>query len=208
MKFKESDSCLLVIDVQLDFCPGGALSVDQGDHVVEPINKLMKNFSNVVLTQDWHPESHSSFASSHQGSKPFSEMQLPYGAQTLWPDHCIQNSRGAEFHPELNTAYAQSIIRKGFRHEVDSYSAFFENDGQTVTGLQGWLSSKQIKSVYLAGLATDFCVAYSALDAVRLGFDTTVILSACRAINLEGSLDRQLTNMQHAGVTLLEKILE
>ena len=208
MKLQNSDSCLLVIDVQQDFCPGGALAVAQGDHVVQPLNKIIEIFSNVVLTQDWHPKAHSSFSSSHPGSKPFSEIQMPYGAQTLWPDHCVQNSHGAEFHPELNTASAQSIIRKGFRHEIDSYSAFFENDGETVTGLEGWLISKQIKNVYLAGLATDYCVAYSAIDAARLGFNTTVILSACQAIDLDGSLDRQLTKMRQAGVTLVENFPE
>ena len=208
MKSQNSDSCLLVIDVQKDFCPGGALAVAQGDHVVQPLNKIIEIFSNVVLTQDWHPKAHSSFSSSHPGSKPFSEIQMPYGAQTLWPDHCVQNSHGAEFHPELNTASAQSIIRKGFRHEIDSYSAFFENDGETVTGLEGWLISKQIKNVYLAGLATDYCVAYSAIDAARLGFNTTVILSACQAIDLDGSLDRQLTKMRQAGVTLVENFPE
>ena len=208
MKSQNSDSCLLVIDVQQDFCPGGALAVAQGDHVVQPLNKIIEIFSNVVLTQDWHPKAHSSFSSSHPGSKPFSEIQMPYGAQTLWPDHCVQNSHGAEFHPELNTASAQSIIRKGFRHEIDSYSAFFENDGETVTGLEGWLISKQIKNVYLAGLATDYCVAYSAIDAARLGFNTTVILSACQAIDLDGSLDRQLTKMRQAGVTLVENFPE
>ena len=208
MKLQNSDSCLLVIDVQRDFCPGGALAIAQGDHIVKPLNQIMGIFSNVVLTQDWHPKGHSSFSSSHPGSQPFEEMQMPYGAQTLWPDHCIQNSQGAEFHPELNTDSAQTIIRKGFRHEIDSYSAFFENDGETVTGLQGWLASKQIKHVYLAGLATDYCVAYSAIDAARLGFKTTVILSACRAIDLDGSLDRQLIKMRQAGVTLVENLSE
>ena len=171
----ESNSCLLVIDVQNDFCPGGALAVMHGDQVVQPINKLIGSFSNVVFTQDWHPASHSSFASSHKGKPPFSSVKMPYGDQTLWPDHCIQNSPGAAFHPELNTAPAQTIIRKGYRHEIDSYSAFFENDGNTPTGLEGWLATKQIKNIYLAGLATDYCVAYSALDAARLGFTLSLI---------------------------------
>lgn len=208
MKLEKSNSCLLVIDVQQDFCPGGALAVTQGDHVVKPINNIIESFSNVVLTQDWHPKAHSSFSSSHQGTEPFSEVEMPYGIQTLWPDHCVQNSSGAEFHPELNTASAQTIIRKGFRHEIDSYSAFFENDGETVTGLEGWLVSKQIKDLYLAGLATDYCVAYSALDAARLGFNAAVILPACRAIDLDGSLNRQLTKMHKAGITLLENFPE
>ena len=200
----ESNSCLLVIDVQNDFCPGGALAVMHGDQVVQPINKLIGSFSNVVFTQDWHPASHSSFASSHKGKHPFSSVKMPYGDQTLWPDHCIQNSPGAAFHPELNTAPAQTIIRKGYRHEIDSYSAFFENDGNTPTGLEGWLATKQIKNIFLAGLATDYCVAYSALDAARLGFTVTVILSACRAIDLDGSLALQLAKMKNAGIILVE----
>ena len=205
---RDDNACLLVIDVQLDFCPGGALAVDQGDQVVLPINGLLNLFNNVVLTQDWHPVAHSSFASSHDGSKPFSSIQMPYGEQTLWPDHCIQNSFGAEFHSDLNTSAAQAIIRKGYRREIDSYSAFFENDGKTKTGLQGWLATKEISSVYLAGLATDYCVAYSALDAARLGFDVNVILPACRGIDLDGSLNLQLDKMLQAGVTLLEKLPE
>ena len=205
---RDDNACLLVIDVQLDFCPGGALAVDQGDQVVLPINGLLNLFNNIVLTQDWHPVAHSSFASSHDGSEPFSSIQMPYGEQTLWPDHCIQNSFGAEFHSDLNTSAAQAIIRKGYRREIDSYSAFFENDGKTKTGLQGWLATKEISSVYLAGLATDYCVAYSALDAARLGFDVNVILPACRGIDLDGSLNLQLDKMLQAGVTLLEKLPE
>ena len=204
----DDNACLLVIDVQLDFCPGGALAVEQGDQVVPPINGLLTLFDNIVLTQDWHPAGHSSFASSYDGSQPFSSIQMPYGAQTLWPDHCIQNSSGAEFHPDLNTSAAQAIIRKGYRREIDSYSAFFENDGETKTGLQGWLTTKQISSVYLAGLATDYCVAYSALDAAGLGFDVTVLLPACRGIDLDGSLSLQLDKMLQAGITLLEKLPE
>ena len=204
----DDNACLLVIDVQLDFCPGGALAVEQGDQVVPPINGLLTLFDNIVLTQDWHPAGHSSFASSYDGSQPFSSIQMPYGAQTLWPDHCIQNSSGAEFHPDLNTSAAQAIIRKGYRREIDSYSAFFENDGKTKTGLQGWLATKQISSVYLAGLATDYCVAYSALDAAGLGFDVTVLLPACRGIDLDGSLSLQLDKMLQAGITLLEKLPE
>ena len=204
----DDNACLLVIDVQLDFCPGGALAVEQGDQVVPPINGLLTLFNNSVLTQDWHPAGHSSFASSHDGSQPFSSIQMPYGPQTLWPDHCIQNSSGAEFHPDLNTSAAQAIIRKGYRREIDSYSAFFENDGKTKTGLQGWLATKQISSVYLAGLATDYCVAYSALDAAGLGFDVTVLLPACREIDLDGSLSLQLDKMLQAGITLLEKLPE
>ena len=204
----DDNACLLVIDVQLDFCPGGALAVEQGDQVVPPINGLLTLFDNIVLTQDWHPAGHSSFASSYDGSQPFSSIQMPYGAQTLWPDHCIQNSSGAEFHTDLNTSAAQAIIRKGYRREIDSYSAFFENDGETKTGLQGWLTTKQISSVYLAGLATDYCVAYSALDAARLGFDVNVLLPACRGIDLDGSLSLQLDKMLQAGITLFEKLPE
>ena len=204
----DNNACLLVIDVQLDFCPGGALAVEQGDQVVAPINGLLTLFDNIVLTQDWHPAGHSSFASSHNGSEPFSSIQMPYGEQTLWPDHCIQNSSGATFHPDLNTSVAQAIIRKGYRRGIDSYSAFFENDGKTKTGLQGLLATKQISSVYLAGLATDYCVAYSALDAARLGFDVNVLLPACRGIDLDGSLSLQLDKMLEAGITLLEKLPE
>ncbi len=204
----DDNACLLVIDVQLDFCPGGALAVEQGDQVVAPINGILTLFDNIVLTQDWHPAGHSSFASSHNGSEPFSSIQMPYGEQTLWPDHCIQNSSGAEFHPDLNTSAAQAIIRKGYRRGIDSYSAFFENDGKTKTGLQGLLATKQISSVYLAGLATDYCVAYSAFDAARLGFDVNVILPACRGIDLDGSLGLQLDKMLKAGITLLEKLPE
>ena len=205
---RDDSACLLIIDVQLDFCPGGALAVEQGDQVVPPINELLNYFNNVVLTQDWHPVAHSSFASSHDGNQPFSSIQMHYGEQTLWPDHCVQNSSGAEFHSDLNTNAAQAIIRKGYRREIDSYSAFFENDGKTKTGLQGWLTTKQISSIYLAGLATDYCVAYSALDAARLGFDVNVILPACRAIDLNGSLSLQLDKMLEAGVTLLQKLPE
>jgi len=204
----DDNACLLVIDVQLDFCPGGALAVEQGDQVVPPINGLLTLFNNIVLTQDWHPAGHFSFASSHGGSQPFSSIQMPYGDQTLWPDHCIQNSSGAEFHPDLNTSAAQAIIRKGHRREIDGYSAFFENDSKTKTGLQGWLATKQISSVYFAGLATDYCVAYSALDAARLGLDVNVLLPACRGIDLDGSLSLQLDKMLQANITLLEKLPE
>ncbi len=207
-RIKQENVCLLVIDVQLDFCPSGALAVEQGDQVVHPINALMELFDNIVLTQDWHPAGHSSFASSHEGYEPFSSIEMPYGEQILWPDHCIQNSPGAEFHLDLNIGAAQKIIRKGHRHDIDSYSAFFENDGRTKTGLQDWLGAKQINSLYLVGLATDYCVAYSALDAAKLGLDVNVILPACRAIDLEGSLNHQMHKMADAGVSLLEKFPE
>ena len=194
---------LIVIDVQNDFCPGGALAVEGGDQIVLPINALMQDFSTIVLTQDWHPDDHSSFASQHSGKNPFETTQMPYGTQTLWPDHCIIGSPGAEFHPELNLTDPQMIIRKGFRRAIDSYSAFFENDRETPTGLQGYLQTRGVTDVTLVGLATDFCVAYSALDAARLGFATTVQTSLCRAIDLGGSLAAAETQMAEAGVTLV-----
>jgi len=201
MKHGTHDS-LVVIDVQNDFCPGGALAVADGDAVVTEINRILRDFPVRVLTQDWHPVGHSSFASSHAGAAPFETVQMPYGAQVLWPDHCVQGSDGAEFHEGLHTEPAQMVIRKGFRSEIDSYSAFFENDKTTPTGLEGYLRGREVSRVTLAGLATDYCVAWSAIDAVRLGFETRVKLSACRAIDLDGSLERALAEMQAAGVTL------
>lgn len=192
---------LIVIDLQNDFCPGGALAVAGGDEIVAPINALMDQFSVVVLTQDWHPKGHSSFASSHKGAAPFSTAQMPYGEQTLWPDHCIQGSEGAAFHPALRTD-ADLILRKGMNPAIDSYSAFFENDRTTPTGLEGYLRTRGITSLTLAGLATDFCVAYSAIDAARLGFAVTVRADLCRAIDLGGSLAAMTTRMLAAGVRL------
>ncbi len=192
---------LIVIDLQNDFCPGGALAVAGGDEIVAPINALMDQFSVVVLTQDWHPKGHSSFASSHKGAAPFSTAQMPYGDQTLWPDHCIQGSEGAAFHPALRTD-ADLILRKGMNPAIDSYSAFFENDRTTPTGLEGYLRTRGITSLTLAGLATDFCVAYSAIDAARLGFAVTVRADLCRAIDLGGSLAAMTTRMLAAGVRL------
>lgn len=197
-----ADSALIVIDVQNDFCPGGSLAVAGGDEVVPVINGLSEQFEHVILTQDWHPHHHSSFASSHPGRQPFETVGMPYGDQTLWPDHCIQGSGGAAFHPSLDRARAELIIRKGFRTAIDSYSAFFENDHKTPTGLGGYLRERGITAITLAGLATDFCVAYSALDAVAQGFATTVRLDGCRAIDLGGSLDAMLGRMKQAGVTL------
>jgi nicotinamidase/pyrazinamidase len=194
---------LIVIDVQNDFCPGGALAVAGGDEVVPVINALEPEFEHVVLTQDWHPHHHSSFASSHPGKEPFQTIQMPYGEQTLWPDHCIQGSGGAAFHPHLNRTKSELIIRKGFRTAIDSYSAFFENDHTTPTGLAGYLGERGIREITLVGLATDFCVAFSALDAARLGFSTTVRLDACRAIDLDGSLETMLGKMRDAGVKLV-----
>jgi nicotinamidase/pyrazinamidase len=197
-----SEEALVVIDVQNDFCPGGALAVSDGHAIVPVVNALIAAFDHVVLTQDWHPETHSSFASRHSGRAPFETVTAHYGEQTLWPDHCVQGSAGADFHPALDRTKAQLILRKGFRHSIDSYSAFFENDRTTPTGLAGYLRERGIGRLTLAGLATDFCVAYSALDAARLGFDVTVRLDACRAIDLGGSLETMLGRMSEAGVAL------
>lgn len=193
---------LIVIDVQNDFCPGGALAVAGGDEVVAPINALMADFATIVLTQDWHPAEHASFAANHPGAAPFSLTQMPYGPQVLWPAHCVQGTGGAAFHPALRTDAAQLVIRKGFRPAIDSYSAFFENDRATPTGLDGYLRSRGITQLTLAGLATDYCVAYSALDAVRLGYGVTVQQDACRAIDLDGSLAQALAQMRASGVVL------
>ncbi len=192
---------LIVIDLQNDFCPGGALAVAGGDEIVAPINALMDRFPVVVLTQDWHPKGHSSFASSHAGAAPFSTVQMPYGEQTLWPDHCVQGTEGAAFHPALRTD-ADLILRKGMNPAIDSYSAFFENDRTTPTGLEGYLRTRGITMLTLAGLATDFCVTYSAIDAARLGFAVTVRTDLCRAIDLGGSLAAMTAQMLEAGVTL------
>jgi nicotinamidase/pyrazinamidase len=198
----ESDA-LLVIDVQNDFCPGGALAVPDGAAVVPVINRLADAFAHVLLTQDWHTPGHSSFASSHPGQQPFASIVLPYGAQTLWPDHCVQGTPGADFHPGLARDRAELVLRKGFRRAVDSYSAFYENDHRTATGLAGYLRERGIGRVFLAGLATDFCVQYSALDAVRAGLRAIVIEDACRAIDLAGSLAAAKQAMADAGVDLL-----
>jgi nicotinamidase/pyrazinamidase len=197
-----AQSALIVIDVQNDFCPGGALAVERGDEVVAPVNRLIGKAEHVILTQDWHPAHHSSFASTHRGKQPFTTIAMDYGEQTLWPDHCVQGSSGAEFHPRLEWTRAELVVRKGFRRAIDSYSAFFENDHQTPTGLSGYLKERGIGTVTLAGLATDYCVAYSALDAAKLGLDVTVIMSACRAIDLAGSLAVMTAKMTEAGVTL------
>ncbi len=194
---------LVVIDVQNDFCPGGALAVAGGDEIVPIVNGLIQSFDHVVLTQDWHPAGHSSFASSHPGREPFETIAMPYGPQTLWPDHCVQGTQGALFHPDLVWTKAELVIRKGFRTEIDSYSAFYENDHATPTGLGGYLRERGISKVTMVGLATDFCVAFSALDARRLGFDVTVRLDACRAIDLGGSLAAMTARMKEAGVTLI-----
>ena len=193
---------LVVIDPQNDFCPGGALAVAAGDSIMQPINEMMDAFDLVVLTQDWHPQGHSSFASSHDGAAPFTLTEMSYGPQVLWPDHCIQGSDGAAFHPALNTVRADAVIRKGTNPAVDSYSAFFENDRATVTGLAGLLRDRGCGDITMVGLATDYCVAWSALDGVANGFRVEVRLPACRAIDLDGSLDKALAEMRAAGVAL------
>ena len=194
---------LIVVDLQIDFCPGGALAVEGGDDIVPLVNDLVQSFQHVILTQDWHPAHHSSFASSHPGRAPFETIDMPYGPQTLWPDHCIQGSGGAAFHPNFNRTRAELIIRKGFRKSIDSYSAFFENDHATATGLAGYLRERGLSSLTLVGLATDFCVAYSALDAVKEGFKATVRLDACRGIDIGGSMEAMLDRMRVAGVALI-----
>lgn len=191
---------LLIIDVQNDFCPGGALAVPDGDAVVPLINRLATGFAHVLLTQDWHPAGHESFASAHAGRRPFETIDVAYGAQTLWPDHCVQETPGAAFHPALETTRAELIVRKGFRRSIDSYSAFYENDHETPTGLAGYLRERGFTRLFLAGLATDFCVHFSAVDAARAGFDAVVIEDACRAIDLEGSLAAARAAMDAAGV--------
>ncbi|MCJ7875034.1 bifunctional nicotinamidase/pyrazinamidase [Phaeobacter sp. J2-8] len=193
---------LIVIDVQNDFCPGGALAVAEGDKIVAPINALMPDFDAVILTQDWHPAGHSSFATSHPGQSPFSVVDMPYGPQVLWPEHCIQGTIGAELDAGLHSDRADLIIRKGFRPAIDSYSAFFENDHDTPTGLEGYLRNRDISELTMVGLALDFCVAFSAVDAAKLGFHVTVLRDYCRAIDLDGSLAGAETNMRDAGVSL------
>ena len=193
-------NALIVIDVQNDFCPGGALAVPEGDQIVAGINALMPEFDAVILTQDWHPAGHSSFASSHSGKGPYETVEMAYGTQVLWPDHCVQGSGGAEFHKDLDTTRADMIIRKGYNPAIDSYSAFFENDQTTPTGLEGYLRTRGITDLTLVGLALDFCVAFSAMDARRLGFSVKVELAACRAIDLDGSLATQMENMRQRGV--------
>ncbi|NWB50319.1 bifunctional nicotinamidase/pyrazinamidase [Pseudomonas gingeri] len=197
---------LVVIDMQNDFIPGGQLAVQGGDEIVPLINRLGARFRNVVVAQDWHPAGHVSFASSHPGKAPFDSVQLPYGAQTLWPDHCVQGSHGAQLHADLDLPHAQLIVRKGFNRDIDSYSAFVEADRRTPTGLSGYLKERGIDTVYLVGLALDYCVAWSALDARTAGFDTVLIVDACRAIDLDGSLQRALGEMEAAGVKLIDSM--
>ena len=196
-------TALLVIDVQNDFCPAGALEVAGGNEIIPYINKEMALHDCVVLTQDWHPKGHSSFASSHEGKNPLDLITMPYGEQVLWPDHCLQGSIGADFHPELNIKQANAIIRKGSNPLIDSYSAFFENDRKTPTGLDGYFKSLEIDNINLVGLATDFCVNYSAQDAANLGYKVSVLEKMCRAIDLNGSLAAAKSEMQDCGVEFI-----
>ena len=196
------NSVLLVIDVQNDFCPGGFLAVNGGDEIVPLINKLASEYAHVVLTQDWHPAAHSSFASQHKGAAPFIQIEMSYGPQTLWPDHCIIGSSGAEFHKGLNLPQAELIIRKGFRKAVDSYSAFFENDHKTTTGLSGYLKERGFSHITCVGLAFDYCVRYSAEDAVNLGFHVEVIEAATRAIDLGGTAAATKKSFAERGIAL------
>lgn len=195
-----ADDALIVVDLQNDFCPGGALAVPEGDRIVAMANRLAARFRHVVLTQDWHPPGHLSFASSHPGRRPFETVAMPYGTQVLWPDHCIQGTAGAAFHRDIDSDAAELIIRKGFRRAIDSYSAFFENDRTTATGLAGYLRERGFRRVFLCGLALDFCVRYSAEDAVRSGFGAIVIEDACRAIDTGGSLADAAASFDARGI--------
>ena len=200
-----SSDVLLVTDVQNDFCPGGALAVADGDAVIKPIHRAAQHFQHIILTQDWHTSDHNSFASAHPGKKPFEQIELSYGPQTLWPDHCVQGTRGADFHPALQLTRAELILRKGFRRAIDSYSAFFENDRTTATGLAGYMRERSLNRVFLTGLAYDYCVGYSALDARRLGLAAIILRDACRAIDLNGSvavIEREFTA---TGVVLMNR---
>ncbi len=194
------EGVLIIVDVQNDFCPGGALAVPGGDEIIPIVNGLAARFRNVVLTQDWHPRGHSSFASSHPGTKPFDTIAAPYGPQVLWPDHCVQDTTGAAFHPALRAPHAALVLRKGFRRAIDSYSAFYENDRKTPTGLTGYLRERGLTRLFLAGLAFDFCVRYSAEDARREGFDAFVIEDACRGIDIAGSVAATRTSLNALGV--------
>lgn len=196
----QKTSAFIVIDIQNDFCPEGALGVAGGDTIIAGINQEIERFDHVILTQDWHPADHSSFASQHQDRSPYEMITMPYGKQTLWPDHCVQGTHGAEFHKDLQWTKAELVIRKGYRKTIDSYSAFFENDHMTPTGLGGYLKERGIKNITLAGLATDFCVAYSALDAAAQGFNVTVLTDLSRAIDIDGSLQTMMKQMRNAGV--------
>ena len=191
---------LLIVDVQNDFCRGGALALPEGDAIVPVVNRLAHSFTHVILTQDWHPPGHTSFASSHPGKRPFDTIEASYGTQILWPDHCVQGTSGAAFHPQLDVPHAELVLRKGFRKSIDSYSAFCENDRRTATGLAGYLRERGFQRITLCGLATDFCVAFSAIDGRGAGFDVAVVTTACRGTDNDGSVDRALRSMVDAGV--------
>jgi len=195
---------LIIVDVQNDFCPGGGLEVAEGDQVVPLANRLAPRFRTVVLTQDWHPADHLSFASNHEDARPFEQVEVDYGQQILWPDHCVQGTRGAEFHPDLDTGVAELIIRKGFRKDIDSYSAFRENDGRTRTGLDGFLKEVGIERVFLLGLAYDVCVRYSAEDAAEAGYDTFVIEDACRAVGMDGAVEATEKSFAERGIRRIQ----
>ncbi|HLR25008.1 MAG TPA: bifunctional nicotinamidase/pyrazinamidase [Fodinibius sp.] len=202
-------NALLVVDVQNDFCPNGALGVPGGDQIVPVVNKLADRFGIVILTQDWHPSAHSSFASSHSAKEAYETIDMPYGTQVLWPDHCVQDSKGSDFHPDLLTSKSQLIIRKGFRKDIDSYSAFFENDNTTPTGLTGYLRDRRVNTLYVVGLATDFCVRWSVLDGMKEGFEMHVVEDAVKGIDLDGSVEEAWKEMLDAGAqkTSSEKLL-
>ena len=200
----DTHDVLIVIDVQNDFCPGGALAVTDGDAVIDVILRIAPRFEHVILTQDWHPANHTSFASSHAGKKPYDQIELSYGPQTLWPNHCVQGTKGAEFHPASGLPAAELVLRKGLDARIDSYSAFFENDRRTPTGLAGYLEERGLTRVFLAGLAYDYCVGYSALDARRLGLAAFVVRDGCRAIHLGGSVTRMEVEFERAGVQVIE----
>ena len=200
---RDDRDVLVIVDIQNDFCPGGALAVPHGDEIVPAVNRLAAEFAHVVLTQDWHPRGHASFASSHLGKQPFDTLEVSHSEQILWPDHCVQGTRGAAFHPDLDVQHAELVLRKGFRAPVDSYSAFFENDHRTPTGLVGYLKERRFERITLCGLATDFCVFYSAIDGRQSGFEVTVVTDACRGIDIDGSLAIAMHSMKEAGVTLL-----
>jgi nicotinamidase/pyrazinamidase len=200
---RDDRDVLIVVDVQNDFCPGGALAVPQGDEIVPAVNRVAAGFAHVILTQDWHPRGHASFASLRPGRHPFETIELPYGQQILWPDHCVQGTDGAAFHPGLDVPHAELVVRKGFRSAIDSYSAFRENDHRTLTGLAGYLRERGFERVTLCGLATDFCVLFSAIDGREAGFKVNVVTSACRGIDVDGSMARAMRSMNEAGVALL-----
>jgi nicotinamidase/pyrazinamidase len=199
---RDDKEVLLIVDVQNDFCPGGALAVPGGDEIVPAVNRLAAEFEHVILTQDWHPAGHASFASSHPGKQPFDTIEVSYGQQILWPDHCVQGTQGAAFHPGLDVPHAELVLRKGYRRAIDSYSAFRENDRQTLTGLVNYLRERGLERIIVCGLATDFCVFYSAIDGREAGFEVSVVTSACRGINVDGSIARAMRSMSEAGVTI------